>query len=437
MNKFIRTIQSIDMDVVRGEIEGKRMKDNKHMNAILVEAYPEVKKFKTIKSKLMNIWKNVIQYSTVRNDKPSRIWFRLFAEVDKLIKGIYTNESSSENVFTELRADIFKKYGKESAVYRESVYKMGISQERSLQRKAEYVAKVKERNKNRDQLQPIYVEDIIAKINELARSNDVYGKAIAVMLCTACRPIEMFKVSQFKSTDTPNEILIRGLAKGKLGSTVLKNVEVTRMLIALDGPTIVDLVDDIRNGLNIRGSEKKIAARVSEALNAAFTEHIQPLAPANKMTAYSCRGIAVNCSYLVYGKPRDRAYESWIQDFLGHQSGESTRSYLAFNIKQKERIIGDAAPELKQLFETKMAELERKIQDCCPPAEALDVGLDKFKNSRRRTENEFDKIQKVIGALEYLKGKKIKLRQSELRKRLGYSSRIMSLAYMGFRLEWS
>lgn len=428
MNPFIQILENLDLNAIRAEVKDKRIKDSKILNTILDNNYSFTKKFKSTKKKFTSVWNKIVKDSFVRGSL--RIWFKLFAATQKLIQTIYENENSSENMFSVLRNAIFKKYGKEAEIYKESVYKLGVSRERSLQRRAEYSAKVSERNKNRGDLTAIYVEDIISKIEELAKSNNPYEYAIAVLLCTASRPIEVFKISKFKSTQNEKEILIKSLAKGKLGSTVLKDVEVLRPLIALKGETIADLVDDLRNnGPNLRGNNKTISNRISGPLNEVFRKHIQPLAPNNEMSVYACRAIGVNCSYLIYGKPKNQPYETWIQSYLGHMSGESTKSYLAVNVKLKNKIIREAPNDIKQIFDKKIVELQAKIDKCCPISDEKLEGLAAFKNSRTRKELQPQKIQKVVDALVYLKSKNIKMTQKELQRQLELSSGIMSKGY--------
>ena len=433
MDKFIQLLNSADEDVIQQEIEGKKIKNSPTFNQAIKAAYPEVKNLST-KAMLLQIWKKVIAGAAMpREGTISRIFIKLYKALDRVIKILYENENTMESVCTEFRKPVRSKYGDKSEVYKQSVYNMGVSQERSQQRKEEYSAKVKARNASRAELQPIYVEDIINVIQKLKVSNDPYEKSLALLLATGSRSIELFKVSKYYETNDPNIITVKGIAKDK-GQRGYDKVVIQRPLVGLTGDEVIEYVHEVREDLDLKGTNAQISAKTNTPLNKAFTEWVGSLVDDKKMTSHKTRYIYGNCAYLLYGKPKKIPYESFIQEILGHASGESTKSYLGINVQMKTAVVNKAPDDIKSLFENELKNMKQKISSCC--VEPVDkVDLTEYKNSHRVGMPEEDKISNVVGALLALKRTGVKMQQRELRSVLGYSSAIMTAGYKQAREE--
>jgi hypothetical protein len=378
---------------------------------------------------LLKIWSfTIAQAAKPREGTISRIWLRLYKSLDRIIKALYDNENTMEGVCTVFRKVVRAKYGDASEIYKQSIYNMGVSQDRSKERKQEYAAKVKVRNAARAELQPIYVEDILAVIQKLKNSNDPYEQSLAVLLATGSRSIELFKVSKYyEIKGDPQRITVKGLAKDK-GKNDLGNVVLTRNLVGLTGPEVVELVHEIRDELNLKGSNEKISQITNTPLNKAFQKTIQPLAPDFPMTSHKCRYTSGNISYLLYGKPKKIPYESYLQEQYGHLDADSTKSYLGINVQFREKVIAKAPDDVKSLFENEIKEIKEKVDICCPDKNQV-VDLSQFANSHRRKEEAQTKIDNVVKALKVLKQKNIKMTQRQLRERLHYSAGTMTAGY--------
>jgi hypothetical protein len=430
MERLIKVLNSVDENTIKTEVEGQKIKNSQTLNAALKKEYTNFPKTLNSKTLLLRIWNFTITGTGIpREGTISRIWLRLYKALDRIIKALYSNENTMEGTCTEFRKVVRTKFGDTSEIYKQSIYNLGVSQERSKERKQEYADKVKVRNASRGTLQPIYVEDVRKVIQKLKQSPDPYEKSIAVLLATGSRSIELFKVSKYYEVkDDPTKITVKGIAKDK-GNNNLDNVVLTRNLVGLNGREVVEIVHDIRDELNLKGTNSKISSLTNTALNKAFKANIQPLAPEYPMSSHKSRYIAGNISYLIYGKPAKIPYESYLQEQYGHLSGESTKSYLGINIQFRSKLIAKAPDDLKILFEREIKELKEQINTNCPDRSQSVVDLDKFKNSHRRTLQNADKIQAVVEALKVLKEKKIKMTQKDLRAQLGYSGGIMSAAY--------
>lgn len=432
MEKLIKVLDSVDEAKIKSEVEAQKIKNSQTLNKALRKEYTLFKD-KSSKKLLSRIWSfTLASTAKPREGTISRIWIRLYKSLDRIIKALYENENTMESVCTEFRKVVRAKFGDNSEIYKQSIYNMGVTQQRSKERKEEYSAKVKVRNASRATLQPIYVEDVLTAIEKLKRSNDPYEQSLAVLLATGSRSIELFKVSKYYEVkDDESTITVKGIAKDK-GKNDLKNVVLTRNLVGLTGEEVVDLVHEIRDELDLKGSNAKISNATNTALNKAFQKNIQPLAPDFQMTSHKCRYIAGNVSYLLYGKPKKIPYESYLQEQYGHLSGESTKSYLGINVQFRKKVIQKAPDDIKVLFEREIKEMKEQVANCCPD-KAQSVDLTEFKNSNRRKMEVEEKVKAVVGALKLLKEKQIKMTQRELRAILGYSAGTMTEGYQAAR----
>jgi hypothetical protein len=449
MNKLVKVLAEINRSAPRiaEEVAQSKFNTSAIVNTILKQHYSGV--FNTriaTKNNLFKIWESVIENAP---RKYSRSYNKLFYQLDKTIKTLYNNENSSEGVFTLFRK-ILKNPKFEPEIYKQSIYKMGVSQERSRERKQEYADKVKTRNANRGDLVPLYVEQVYNIIDELIASNNAYDKLVAVELATGSRGIEVLKVSNYEEIKgSDNEVLVIGLAKDK-GNNNLENVRLMRNLVRLNSEQVIEAVKYIRKSINTAGTNDNISKRTNKFINKAFKRVFIPILKQNagdkidmpafetqlkEFTSHKARYIAGNVSFLVYGKPKKIPYESYLQNQYGHLSAESTKSYLAINIKFKNKVIEKGTvDEVKELYSSEIKELKTKIEKCCSKsADSIDVK--EYRNNFKQNENVGDKISNVIIALKKYKNSNVKITQKELRTKLGYSSDIMTAAYKKARAQ--
>ena len=446
MNKLTTTLLEINghSAEIREEIEQAKRNSSAIANMFLERKYPElyVEKKATI-TNLLNIWNFVVSNAS---RKFSRSWQKLFGALDTTIKTLYPSENTFESTFTKFRKSL-RDERFDPEIYRQSTHILGVSQERSKERKREYSAKVAARNVSRGDLTPIYVEQVLMVIDKLVGSNDPYDKVVAVELATGSRGIEVLKVSNYEEVKGhPNEILVIGLAKDK-GQNNLVNVRLVRNLVGLNAEQVIDAVEYIRENINTTGSNDAISGRTNKFINKAFKESFHPVLKENaadteseafkkqlaSFTSHKARYLAGNMSYLLYGKPRKVPYESWLQSQYGHLSGESTKSYLNLNLKFKNKTIqkGDAS-ELREIFNSDIKRLEGKVDVCCSkPSDSVDVL--EYRNSFVIGADPEQKVSNVVEALKEYKRAGIKITQRVLRSKLGYSAAIMSEAYSNAR----
>lgn len=451
MDKLTKTLKDINTNAtaITEELTQSKSRTSSIINLKLKAAYAAIVDEKlSTKKNFLAVWSNIISRAS---RKFSRTWQRLFIEADKTFKIIYSNENTLESTLTEFRKPL-KNDIYEPEIYKQSIYLMGVSQERSKQRKEEYKNIVNARNTARGGLVPIYIEQILELQKELIKSNNPYDLAVAVELATGARSIEVFKVSTFsENKDAPNEITVKGIAKDKGGNN-LENVVLTRNLVGLTSKEAVKAVDVIRSSLNLDASNKEISDKTNRQLNKAFKKYIHPILTENagdkassdefkaqlkSMTSHKGRYIAGNASYEIYGKPKNIPYETYLQAQYGHLDPSSTKSYLGINVKYLKELKNGNTEEVKEYINTiekKVKDIKEEVDNCC--GEVSDkIDLSQYTNSFTRKETEEAKINNVVAALTLLHQEKIKMKQVDLRNKLRYSGAIMTAGYKKARSE--
>jgi hypothetical protein len=443
MDKFIKILKQLNKysSNIEEELKDSKKKTSGIVNTKFQEAYPNIKANSTIEF-IYQIWDNILKTAS---KKISRTWVLLLTELDKLLKILYKNKLTLRGYLSKLRKPL-KNDRFDPEIYNKSIILMGMTLDESKEIARKYKAEVDARNVNRADLPVIYVEDVFQLLDKLIKSNNVYELTLAVEIATGARSIEVFKVSKFEEViDNPNQIRIIGLAKDK-GNNNLQNVVVIRNLVYLNSKQIINAVVKIREVINTEGSNKDISKRTNKLLNKAFSKNVKPLAIMNateeqkqseeikpyfkSFTSHKTRYLFGNISYLIYGKHRNIPFETYIQQQLGHLSGESTKSYLGINVVFKNKLIKNVNPEIKEYIKSVENQVQQVKTKCCPQSIENTIDLIPYKNSFSRKETEESKISKIINTIKKFKNNNMKLpRQSELQKALGYGSNIMVKAY--------
>lgn len=431
-SKLIKSIRKTEWKSIEAEAKKKKGK-SETLNEILYEEYPDQNNDNTQKF-LLSIWNGIIQTTAGNRDVGiSRSWFNLYAAMDKVIKTLYTNENTSEGVFTKLRKPIRTKYGDASQIYIQSTHKMGVSRERAIQRREEYQNKVAEKGLNRSTLQPIYDDEIYTAIENGIQSTNPAYKAIAVMLATGSRGIEVLKVSKYSETDKSNFIKITGIAKDR-SKKGYENKVLVRPLIMLDATTVIDTVKYIRENINNTGSNDDISSRYNSALNAAMKK----LFPEHKLSSHKTRYIAGQMAYLLYGN--NGTENIYIQQYLGHEDASTSRTYQSINVKLRHHVgqilENDIKTNISKLiideekndkehkeFRTDINQIKNKRVRIEAPK---DVAYPEYINPRTRLGTEY-KLNLLTNLLRAGKRDHIYFTQKELKNDYRYGSEILRL----------
>lgn len=436
MEKFIKVVNKISKtNWKKIESEAKKSKGKSAtLNEILGENYEEHSGIQNTKNILMAIWKDIIKNASQGREVSgiTRIWLRLYEALDKVIKQLFMNENTSENVFVQFRKPIRDKYGDTSQIYIKSTHILGVSRERALERREEYQNKVAEKGLNRRNQNAIYDDEIYSAIDAGINSSDPLEKAIAVMLNTGSRSIEVLKVSTYSEvTYNPLFIHVKGIAKDRSKKGYDKKV-IIRPLINLSSDQVINAVNYIRENLNVEGDNNAISSRYNQTMN----KRMKKLFPSHpELTAHKCRYIAGQMAYLLYGN--NGVENSYIQQFLGHEDGATSRTYQSINVKLRHQVeipndiqlklskitIDDENNfiEHKELKEAINQIKVKKIKIIRP-----NIEFPEFINPRSHL-GDVQKLKILTSLMKKAKSEQIILGQIDLKKRYGYGSSILTL----------
>ena len=454
MNRLTETFNFI---LTREEEINRDLKRNssKIINRILKENYPTIDgKCNSTKKCLLLVWNMIVDKAS---RKYSRSWQKMFEALDKVLNLVYSNENTRESTLTEFRKPLRdKKF--DPLIYTKSTHIIGVSRERALERREEYANRVTARNADRGNLVPVYVHQIVEVIQKLLPSADAYEQTVAVLLATGSRSIEVFKLSQYTASPNHNQVVIRGLAKDK-GQNNLKSVVLIRNIVGALGSQVVTAVKEIREKLGTESlTNNQVSDKHNKILNRVFKKHIHPLFKANAgdklnseqfkrqlkgLTSHKARYIGGNASYQIYGRPKNIPETSYLQGQYGHLSSESTKSYLAVQVRSRSQINSSSQlnEEVKEMLKSQDKEnkkLKEKVDQCCSPTASINeagVDLNDLVNTRKKGIPQEDKVKKFLEAIRRLKRANVNFKQKELMAKLKYSATVAGLAYKQARVE--
>ena len=434
MDKFTSLINKISKSKIQGESKTcKKTIISPTLNEILGEEYPTYSGIQSSKALLMKIWKDIIANAARgREGGISRTWIRLFEAVDKVIKALFQNENTMENVCTEFRKVIRQKYGDNDQIYIKSTHILGVSRERAIERRENYQNKVAEKGLNRRNLTPIYDDEIYAAIDAGINSSDPLEKTIAVMLNTGSRSIEVMKVSTYSEVkDNSSFINIKGIAKDR-SKKGYENKVILRPLINLNADEVINAVEYIRKHLDLEGTNDEISQRYNQTLNKRmkklFANHPE-------LTAHKCRYIAGQMAFLLYGKGGTE--NTYLQQYLGHEDSSTTRTYQSINVKLRHEV--EIPDDIKLKISKLIHDDEKNIQDHKEIQSAInEIKAKKIKIKQSNVPypeyinpkthlGDAQKIQNLTLLMKTAKKDGIIYNQKQLKKLYGYGSNILSL----------
>jgi hypothetical protein len=356
------------------KIDNKRQVDNRLVRLALRFVYGKNPTDKSLKNIILELWDDVILNAD--RSYTNKEWDELFKKTDKFIKALYPNENTSERLFTLLRKPIKQMYGDTSEIYKRSLYDMGISQARSLQKKQEYREKVATTGMQRTELPEYKNDDVYKLLDENLNALTPLKRVIAVMLATGSRFIEVLTSDYSKIKGESMKIKIDNLAKG--GKSII------RPLIRINTTKVMNAIKSIRENLDLSGDKVQISDRYNSQTNK-LLKQIDP-----ELTTHKLRKLAGNLAYQLYGENANPTV--WIQNYYGHSDPSTTLTYENVNV----------APEQVQT-----------------------VDYPQFLNKKKRNwENE--RLQLLTEFYRFIKQNNLNIPYKDIKGKYGYSSRTLS-----------
>ena len=453
-NKTIRTETKWETP----EVNPKNKVSNT-LNDLVFESYPAATLKKTAGATLQAIWREAIANTKSKN---LRMFVDIFTRLQKLLELFYPSENTLATSTTAWREPLLKKYGKDSDIYEQSIHILGISRERSIARRKEYTAKVREATKKRGDVVKYTQDQIFSVIDACNSSNNPLDFIIAVCLCTGSRLIEVLRISAYSTVpDKPDYIKLTGIAKDKetRGVDAASTKVIVKPVVRLSPGRIVQMVQEIRAKWDFTHADNKKATAkmdgpVNRRLQDFFGKADQNLPESKKTTAHKLRHIYASLSYQLYGEPRGVAENEYIREVLGHDSNEVSVAYqnIVVDVPGSKRNLDKNLPsdiryklgeiehdlkgneedhkEMKNDIKNVTVELDRQIAN----ANLIDVEFPQFINPKRIRLSKAAKLDRLRKLDQALHDAGIRATQATF-KRYSYGSSIIQEYYRHHRPE--
>jgi integrase len=431
-------------------------KVSKTLNDAIKRHYPDAVIKKTSAATLLDVWKNVIQVSISQN---LRMFMDIFRRLQELLEYFYTAEGTLATATTAWRKPIIKRYGEGSDIYKQSIFILGISRERSLARRAEYTAKVREATKQRGNKIKYTQEHIFSVIDACNESTNPQDFVIAVCLCTGSRLIECIKVSEYSTvSDKPQYIKLYGIAKDKQNrnkieddddDVVIVKKTIVKPVLRLSPLRIVEMVKKIREHWKLKNVDNATAtSKVDSGVNRRlqdFFGHVDAAAPdTKKTTAHKLRHIYASLAYQLYGEPYGVAENEFVREVLGHDSNEVSVAYQSIVVdvpgskRNQDRNLpsdiryklGELQHDLKdnekehQEMKGDIKNVETELNRTIAEAQMIDLQFPQFANPKRIRLSKEAKLERIAKLDKSLSDAGIHATQA-LFKKYGYGSSLI------------
>lgn len=327
----------------------------KNSEQLIFEKYPHL--LKPREGRKSGNFRKVVTETVTTN----KITEELLVAICNAYRRLYTNIATIDNMFSkDVRAPISKKYGKDSDEYKLSKKLVKITFEEKTQVIEKQQQKVVANNTN---CIPFNQDHVISLIKDNIDSENPIRCAVALLIASGCRPIELFVRSTFTKNEDlgPNWIHQEYIAKSK------NKTSLNKPLIEIDSETFIEKVNDLREYLESHYNVpvKDDGNLVSAILFRANQEAKKMFNYKESTSLYTCRKLYGNISYKLFsGKTKEfgenPSLNVWLNGVLGHAADNlvTSHNYSNITLNEEEEDVGvikneqllDAFEKMEPLF---------------------------------------------------------------------------------------
>ena len=324
--------------------------------------------------------------------------------LNKVYPKLFTNATTLDNYFSvDIRRPLAKRFGENSVEHKLSkkLARLDYEVKGNLLKAAK--AKVFEKNSNRTEYTS---EQILKVIRENIVSDDPMKRAVALLLCSGSRPIELFERANFTveivNGDDTHWIFQDFVAKKK-GAIV----SVVKPLLYLTNEKFIDELKSMRDELkehygSFIGPKGQLKSNINQRLNKVSKEAFDY---EENFTAYTSRKLYGLLSYDLYGRlpniyGTNISYQAWLSRVLGHKESDLTTAanYSSFTLKDGNTTTSVDISSQQLILINKVEALEHRMDDLkiCDEAEKVQ----KIYVNNKRIDTKFASIKVIADALE-------------------------------------
>jgi integrase len=295
----------------------------------------------------------VVKSIPTLNDKTV---IEMFKILNTLVPAVST-DSTVQNVYVQIRKAVKATHGEDSVVGRKAYTVLRFDQIKWRAARAEYQAKVIERNSHKKHFDQSNIYDIM---DTLPDRDDVDFVDLTICLQLACggRVSEILSFAEFKASPEKHHIIQTGILKSKTRTQVTKpvirySVDKFLELMGKMRGMIKPQLRDIKNGKMdhyefSQDSNSKINRRVSRYLG-------------EKEASHTLRKIYSTLAYEQYANKNDVSESSYLSNVLGHdlKSLDVSKSYSTVSVVKRQK----KEPERKVDFKDLVVPHNLKVRD--------------------------------------------------------------------------
>jgi hypothetical protein len=336
--------------------------------------------------------------------------------VNQAYRAVFPQVKTQEQYFSFVRKIISERFGAKSPEYAMSLELMRIDQNVKYARTDAYDEKLRERNQAENVLWFDLKQDVSDVVSANWNSQDEARAAVALMLASGCRPIDLLVMNTFApDTRGDNWMKVSDIAKKRK-----KDFTTTRPLIYLRYTQFSEAVKRVRKGFEDRyapmlDGKNQLKPAVKAILSARVRDiYGEARAEADDITPMTLRKLYANAAHELYSPQSTKSV--FISQILGHEPNnlKVSQAYTTVRFRQEAGGVIPGEVLLKtQVLETKLAELEQKLAQIAAatptPAKTAALLTGKSKLFRDKTAD----VAKIMEAVKELEkeGKNLSFRR--------------------------
>ena len=259
-------------------------------------------------------------------------------EMFKILNSLVPNVSSdatTQNVYVQLRKCIKARWGQDSDVTRKSYSVMRFNQIKWRQQRAEYQAKVVERNNDKRQFNESKIYEVMDYIKDTKTTPDHIDLAIALQLASGGRISEILSYANFKPSKKKHYVVQTGILKSKERKTITKPIihftvpEFMAMFRELREKLVVEIRKIKRGTLTNYELSQNNNSKINRRISKYFGEH---------MASHDLRKAYANMAFNQYADKTKVSEAAYLSDILGHakDSLDVSTSYSTVSVVKSE-----------------------------------------------------------------------------------------------------
>ena len=249
---------------------------------------------------------------------------KAFEAVNKVYPKLYASNRTVDMYFSiDIRKIILNRFGPESSEYKMSkdLVKLSYMDKKALVN--ESMIKVYTKNMNKVNISEDYIEKVF---RSLLISENPFKRAVALLTCSGCRPIELFHRADFES-DGENWVIQSGVGKSRD-----RDVEINKPILYISSARFIEEVLRLRadlSGKRMIDEFFQLDKYISKESNRVAKEAFSLV---EDFTLYTTKKFYGINSYERYGKHPNKYGNNvdekiWLELVYGHKQGTQPASF--------------------------------------------------------------------------------------------------------------